>query len=328
MTVKPTVLPRWANVGGVVSTPPSGKQDVGWISGENPPSAYFNWLGLHTYNWAAFVDAFFTSGGSAVGEATLASSAEATTAPVMSFSDYKAKSRQHIDHLGYLGGQVTNWYEQWRTTGTTEPALWTYGGTQTRAYSDPDANMPYRNVAMTLAASASVTVFLDSAPVAYIDNDRAYVAELDVRTGSSNWTGTNILQFKWMVQFSHSAAWDQYVALQLNPNNQANVTANTVGMATGNTQTASAVAVAVSTTYRLRMEIIGSNCSSQAAGTYTARFYVNGALIATHTFTITQNTDKIRHEIGLSNGGTALAGSVQVGPIRSSWNHRLTQDLV
>lgn len=54
---KPTVLPRWATDGAAdVATPASGKQDVGWAAGEEPPAPYSNWLGLHTYNWIKWLD--------------------------------------------------------------------------------------------------------------------------------------------------------------------------------------------------------------------------------------------------------------------------------
>jgi len=56
MASKPTVLPRWANVGGDVVTPLSGKQDIGWVPQERPPAEYMNWLALHAYNWHAWLD--------------------------------------------------------------------------------------------------------------------------------------------------------------------------------------------------------------------------------------------------------------------------------
>jgi len=56
MATKPTVLPRWANVGADVVTPASGKQDIGWVSQERPPAEWQNWLSLHAYNWLAWLD--------------------------------------------------------------------------------------------------------------------------------------------------------------------------------------------------------------------------------------------------------------------------------
>lgn len=47
---KPTVLPRYGTTG-VVVTPPSGKQDVGYVENEKPPAQYLNWLALNTYKW-------------------------------------------------------------------------------------------------------------------------------------------------------------------------------------------------------------------------------------------------------------------------------------
>ncbi len=53
---KPTVKPRWANSGGSVSTPSSGKQDIGWVPGEKPRAQWKNWLAIHTYNWIDWLD--------------------------------------------------------------------------------------------------------------------------------------------------------------------------------------------------------------------------------------------------------------------------------
>ena len=320
MATKPATLPRWADVGGSIATPPSGKQDVGWVVGDAPPAQYFNWLHYWGYQWLVWISSYFASSG----EFTVGSSAEAVLTPVAMFNDYKGKSRQHIDHLGYLAGQVSNWYEQWRTSGTTEPTGWTFSGTQTRAYSDPDANMPYRNVALSLAASASVNATIVTSNIAYVDNGRAFVAECDVRTGASNWSGSNALKFQWQLKF---AGGNRIMGFAMDRSVNANiqtVVSGFVAYGVADDTFNTAVAVAVSTTYRLRMEIIGSSLSSQAAGTYTCRFYVNGALV--RTFTVASGADLVQHQLVLSNAGTALAGAVQVGPIRSSWNHRLDQD--
>jgi hypothetical protein len=55
MAAKPSTLPRWANSGGDVVVPLSGKQDVGWVEGEDPPAPYFNWLFLLIYQWLLYL---------------------------------------------------------------------------------------------------------------------------------------------------------------------------------------------------------------------------------------------------------------------------------
>lgn len=60
---KPTVIPRWANVGGSIVTPPSGKLDVGWLAGEKPPAQYENWKGYYTFKWIEWIDSIFGSSG-------------------------------------------------------------------------------------------------------------------------------------------------------------------------------------------------------------------------------------------------------------------------
>lgn len=51
MSAKPTSVARWADVGGAIVVPPSGKQDIGWVPGEAPPAEYFNWIENLAYQW-------------------------------------------------------------------------------------------------------------------------------------------------------------------------------------------------------------------------------------------------------------------------------------
>lgn len=61
MSTKPTVLPRWADVGGDIVEPSSGKKDIGWVAGERPAAEYFNWLLNVNYLWAEYLsDGAFT----------------------------------------------------------------------------------------------------------------------------------------------------------------------------------------------------------------------------------------------------------------------------
>ena len=55
MSTKPTSLPRWADVSGDIVEPTSGKKDVGWVSDEEPPAQYFNWLLNLIYLWTRYL---------------------------------------------------------------------------------------------------------------------------------------------------------------------------------------------------------------------------------------------------------------------------------
>jgi hypothetical protein len=56
MSTKPTTLPRWANSGGDIVEPASGKKDIGWVDGEEPAAQHANWLLNELYNWAEYLD--------------------------------------------------------------------------------------------------------------------------------------------------------------------------------------------------------------------------------------------------------------------------------
>lgn len=63
MTAKPTTLPRWSElagnfqIAGVNETVPvSGKQDIGWVPGEEPPAGYLNWYQRVVYDWMQFLN--------------------------------------------------------------------------------------------------------------------------------------------------------------------------------------------------------------------------------------------------------------------------------
>ncbi len=56
MPGKPTVVPRFAStVSGV--EPPEGKKDIGWVSGEQPPAGWLNWLFKYLTEFASYLNA-------------------------------------------------------------------------------------------------------------------------------------------------------------------------------------------------------------------------------------------------------------------------------
>lgn len=60
---KPTVLPEWNSDGTNRTTPSAGQQDTGWISGQKPPSSYFNWWMYYVYMWLLWLDGILTADG-------------------------------------------------------------------------------------------------------------------------------------------------------------------------------------------------------------------------------------------------------------------------
>jgi hypothetical protein len=56
MAAKPGSLPRWADVGGAIVVPTSGKKDIGWEPEEKPPAEFLNWFQNLVYQWTDYVD--------------------------------------------------------------------------------------------------------------------------------------------------------------------------------------------------------------------------------------------------------------------------------
>ncbi len=52
---KPSAQPRWADVGGAISDPPSNKKDVGWAAGERPKAQFLNWWQNVVYQWTTYL---------------------------------------------------------------------------------------------------------------------------------------------------------------------------------------------------------------------------------------------------------------------------------
>jgi len=113
MGAKPGSLPRWADVGGAIVTPSSGKLDKGWVTAERPPAQYLNWYQNLVYLWVVFINAFFTRGGGAVGAIDIGNDVEATVAPLAAYRDYNTKLRAVVDHNGYRMGQLSEIDERW-----------------------------------------------------------------------------------------------------------------------------------------------------------------------------------------------------------------------
>lgn len=53
---KPSEHTRWAT-SGLITDPPSGNKDSGWVDGASAPADYANWLANNAYNWERWLDA-------------------------------------------------------------------------------------------------------------------------------------------------------------------------------------------------------------------------------------------------------------------------------
>lgn len=54
MSQRPADLPRWADVGGDIVEPSSGRKDVGWITGLRPAAQFFNWWMNKVFQWIEY----------------------------------------------------------------------------------------------------------------------------------------------------------------------------------------------------------------------------------------------------------------------------------
>lgn len=103
MSDKPTELPRWADVGGAIITPSSGKQDTGWaITNERPPAQFENWLFNRIYNWLLWLD-----GG------RFTRDDKTDDSPVVGFTDSEGNVHNYIDPNGFLMGGAVNMHYVW-----------------------------------------------------------------------------------------------------------------------------------------------------------------------------------------------------------------------
>lgn len=55
---KPLSTPRWADVGGTITVPSSGRKDTGWTPASVPTDGEWNWFNNLTYQWCTWLDAF------------------------------------------------------------------------------------------------------------------------------------------------------------------------------------------------------------------------------------------------------------------------------
>ena len=316
MSVKPlpAQLPTWdtslANTIALTGT----HQTNGFVTNEIPTSGEANTLFAFLYLWCKYL-----SDGDLTGNLTASSVSENANTSVVQFKDYKGQYRTGFDHLGFQAGQYSHWDEHWRTASTTSPPGWTptvvAAGTATMT--DPTSTFKQRYVALQAGSASGNGITLTPEYVGFMDNGLSI--EMDFMTEISGLSSADV--FSLGLQFSGNSGTD-FVLFYVNNtlNWQCRSTVNGTP-----TDTDSGIAVSTNPT-RFRIEAIGSNNTSQAAGTFQYRYYINGALAITKNLsTIVSN--KFRPYLRAFSNNT-LPNNIHVGRIRVQFNHVLASDVL
>ena len=289
MSTKPTDLARWADTGGAIVIPPSGKQNVGWVAGERPPAQFMNWLAHRNYLW----NEYLRDGN-------------------ISSLDENDVIRSFVDQYGYRAGQISEWAEHWKLATIPLDWTWTSTGASTNTYVDPVAGFPQRAAKINMTGVQGALQSLTSGYIAYMNADLNYVQEWDVMvTGTEKAVSVVSCGIQdangGFYRFHHDAA--------------GNWKAETHRTTGGNFDEDTGVAKVVDAAVRLKIALAGS--SHHALGNYRARYYINGVLVIERG-----NCDNasaaIRTYLGHANA--TGAASLSIGRVKATWNHRLTQD--
>lgn len=350
MSDKPTELPRWADVGGDIDVPPSGKQDIGWVGNELPPNQFFNWLQNRAFQWLEWIDN---------GLWTRPSLTDNT--PVVATTDRDGRVRHYSGPEGYWMGPAIQETHRWSpidnaadhaagdivstaravlaVTFATDALARTLNGSVTA----PRTGGPQLRLKVTTAATSneSVSVIsesngtgvldgLDLQPIADIDNVVA-VMEWTMHADTIGASGVSIVAgFSDMSNISAGNVSDgtsnSLCIIHREPgdtNWQA-----TVGDNTAETQNNTGVAVVADQLYEMRIEYHGKNTpvgvgNSTAA---VARFFIDGVEVE-------EITDaNVPNGTGINMGFIVHAGAISspganvdafFGPVKLAWNHLL-----
>lgn len=318
MSTKPSTaqLPTWdTNLTNTVALINGHKTD-GFANNEVPTAGEINTLLAFLYLHCKYLN-----DGDLTGNLTASSLLEGSNTSLIQFRDYKNQARTNIDHFGYRGGQVSEWDEHWR--GTVAPAGWTFtvAGAGSATVTDPTSTFQQRYLTLLSGNAASNGITCTPEYLGFMDNTSEIVEDFTVETTTV--AGTVATNYYLGMQFSGNAGgdfvffggfggvanWVCYTVV----NNVLTIAATT------------AVAFAANTKYRFRIECIGSSNSSQVAGTFEFRFYINGVLVATKDqSTIVAN--KFRPYFRAFATGAATADAVHVGRLKVMFNHVLASD--
>ncbi len=280
-------------------------------------------------NVGDYVHSWGSSGGyQAVAESNVGTVAGALQ-PLQQYRAYNGKMHATIDHLGFRGGQLSEVMVDWNKNGAgVMPDGWTatVGTSSVATCLDPSATFTQRYLAMQLGNPAAFTnVLVQPNALHFLTNDSVVVLEHMVQPPATlQVSASDSAEFG--ILFSNAGANNSKIRFFYNSTNT-DWRCQVVSAGAVTQDTASGVTVVASTTARLRLEIVGSNNSSAAAGTFTARFFINGVLVKTLTWTAPA-ADKIWPYVGCASttGNTIYVWIV--GRMRFQFNHLLTADPV
>ena len=202
---------------------------------------------------------------------------------------------QWVEYLNDLT-RGTVWEEHWRTSGannasgsTNLPEGWTsvVVNSSQGKLTDPSSTFPYRSIELFLPSAAGIASYtLTPNYVHYVSDATRLTWECPIRT-SSSFTGAP--NYDIGLQFSHSGAGDYFCRFSAVAG-AGNWRCKSIGSTTIDTD--SGIAVAISTTHTLRMELEGGTYTG-TPGQFQVQFYIDDVLVATNTFT-TPGADEIR----------------------------------
>ena len=203
------------------------------------------------------------------------------------------------------------------------PPGWSYTGATTNIVSatvgdsfamvDAQSGLNQRGVQLlSVGNSVAGTSQLVSNFETYIDANCAYVIEFMLKTGTIT-DGSNHRSF--FAGFSSSGGLSYGFS---------NTAAQTVWQLNAAASlTATAVTVAASTVYRMRLEIYGSNLNSSGSAKF--RGYINGVKVAEVNVTLT--ADKFQpYFFSATSAATGGPYDITIGRVRRAWNHLVAGD--
>lgn len=324
---------------------PSGKQTVGFLPGEKPPAQYLSWLFRtlsRLYNYVkdgnltgnhTIAGTFDVTGNTTV-TGTMGVSARLTASGGI-VTKHAGLTRSIVDSLGYRQGQLTEFEEQWRGTGTSTatgtanlPLGWNcdigpsgagHVGSSS-VIEDPSVAFPQRHLRIdlpnTAAPASEYTLWHNH--MGWMSNNSSITFEMSVLFQNVG-NGTNL---DIGLQFDNSGSNNRYVVFEfLNGGGSPTVKGKIVGSSTATSSLATALPS--NTTHTIKLEILGSSITGLTAGTFQARWVYNGTLTATATFT-NPTASAFRpyaksYSLNVGNGDTGIF----LGRIRMCFNHRL-----
>ncbi len=349
-TTKPSSLARWANSGGVIRTPTSGKMDKGFKKKERPAAGLVNWLHNLGYQWQKFVDDLFGATGAdadmnltgdidQVGDQDVSGQirvgiGSAAERPCLVAEDQLGNARFMIDWNGLPAGQFSTWDEQWRTTGTTDPPAWDFvnSANGARSYDDPSSSsLPTRTVLLTATADSGSGAALRAYDLAFLYSGMIFTMDWWMRTDGAI-DGGDAGRFTAGLQWDHGGANDYSVGFFADKDVNANWQCRIVGGG-GTTDFDTGIPIIANSQWRMRLEILGD--AMHAGSNFLARFWLNDeftgptAPVLVHETTFSDPGQDIIHPyFSVFSPTTDGPYLLRVGEVRCRWTHRATEDFV